>query len=54
LPFVLTSFTVLDDLDAAFWEEMLSGVVLWEETPDRQPELRENELPTGELIIEFR
>jgi len=54
VPFAFTSFAVLDTLDAAFWEKMLSGSVSWKEPADAEPSFRTSEMPTGELIVEFK
>jgi hypothetical protein len=54
VPFAFTSFVVLDELDVASWERMLSGSVSWKEPADGEPSLRTREMPTGELIVELR
>ena len=54
VPFAFTSFAVLDVLDVASWERMLEEAAPWEEPADLQPDLRTNEMPVGELIVEFR
>lgn len=54
VPFAFTSFTILDVLDVASWERMLAEAAPWEERADLQPDLRTNEMPIGELIVEFR
>jgi len=54
VPFVFTSFELLDELDVSSWERMLGENVPWESPAGRQPELLENEMPLGEAIIEFR
>jgi hypothetical protein len=53
LPFHLTSFKLLDELDVATWEHMLVENSPWQPPTDRQPETCTDEMPLGEAIIEF-
>jgi hypothetical protein len=53
LPLHLTSFAVLDELDVETWEHMLVEDSPWQPPADRQPEMRTDEMPIGEAIIEF-
>ena len=53
VPFVFTSFELLDDLDISSWERMVEENVPWEPPGGRQPELHEKEMPLGEAIVEF-
>lgn len=53
VPFLLTSFKLLEELDVATWETMLVENLSWKMPADRQPEQRREEMPLGEAIIEF-
>jgi hypothetical protein len=54
VPFVISSFSILDELDVSTWERMLVENVAWEPPTDRRPELRREEMPMGEAVIELR
>jgi hypothetical protein len=54
VPYALTFFAVLDVLDVPFWERMVAENLPWEQAAGLEPELREEEMPLGEAIIEFR
>lgn len=54
VPFVFTSFELLDEPDISLWERMVEENVPWEQPAGRQLELHEKEMPLGEAIIEFR
>lgn len=54
VPFAFTTFVLLDEVDFSTWEPMYDENAPWEPPADRQPELRVDEMPLGEAIIEFR
>jgi hypothetical protein len=54
VPFALTSYRLLDELDVPSWERMIVDNVPWELPADRQPRWRREEMPLGDAIIEFR
>jgi murein DD-endopeptidase MepM/ murein hydrolase activator NlpD len=53
VPFELTSFELLDELDVSSWERMLLENIPWRLPPNRQPKLHSDEMPIGEAIIQF-
>jgi murein DD-endopeptidase MepM/ murein hydrolase activator NlpD len=54
IPFAFDSYAVLDVLDVTAWTPMLQDNAPWRRRASGQGELRRNEMPTGEAIIEFR
>jgi len=53
VPFALMSFSVLEELDVAFWERMVMGNVAWQAKTIERPEVVRDEMPLGDAIIAF-
>lgn len=54
VPFALTSYWLLDELDVPSWEPMLMEGVPWKPSAERQPKHYREKMPLGDAIIEFR
>jgi hypothetical protein len=53
IPFALDSYTVLDRMDAADWDPMLTQNVPWLPS-EKEKKVCRNRMPVGEAIIEFK